>query len=96
MLDALSPYGIGHTRPLFVVEKVRVVQASTVGADGKHLRLTISDGSATARCIGFRHGARLDDSRPGQHIDAVVEASWNDWQGRREPQLKIIDFRTAQ
>lgn len=95
LLEALSPYGINHTRPVFVVEQVRVVEASTVGAEGRHLRLTVNDGSLTARCIGFRHGPRLEEGRPGQVIDLAVEASWNDWQGRREPQLKIIDFRAA-
>lgn len=93
LLEELGPYGIEHSRPLFMIPAVRVVESSTVGADGKHLRLTVSDGSTTVKCIGFRHGSRLTESRPGSMIDLVVEASWNDWQGRRLPQLKIIDFR---
>ncbi len=93
ILETLGPYGMEHPRPLFVIEKTKVVDAGTVGNDRQHLKLTVSDGLTTSRCIGFRHGSKLADCQPGQVIDLAVEASWNIWQGRREPQLRIIDIR---
>lgn len=92
-LEALGPYGMEHRRPLFVVEGVTVAEAGTVGAEGKHLRLRLRTDSAEQRAIGFRLGSRLTEVPAGAKIDVVVEASWNEWQGRREPQLKIIDLR---
>ncbi len=93
VLEALGPYGMEHRRPLFVIEGAAVIEAGTVGAEGKHLRLRLQTENVQQRAIGFRLGSRLDECSPGAKIDVVVEASWNEWQGRREPQLKIIDLR---
>lgn len=93
LLDTLGPYGTEHRRPLFVIEDVTVSDAGTVGAEGKHLRLRLRDKQSEQKAIGFRLGSRLAECLPGSQVDIVVEASWNDWQGRREPQFKIIDLR---
>lgn len=95
MLATLGPYGIDHSRPVFLLERVRVLDAGTVGAEQQHLRLTVGQGREVARCIGFRQGSRLADAAAGQEIDLAVETTWNEWQGRREAQLKIIDLRSA-
>lgn len=95
-LEALGPYGIDHPRPTFMIDRVRVDEAMTVGNDGQHLRLTINDGQRRVRCIGFRMADRQLECRPGSEIDIVLEPSWNVWQGRRDPQLKIIDLRSHQ
>lgn len=92
-LEQLGPYGIEHTRPQYLLEGVRVIEAKAVGAELNHLRLTIRQGKMTAKCIGFRLATRIDACPPGSIIDVVVEPSWNVWQGRRTPQLKIVDFR---
>mgnify|MGYP001590443702 CR=1 FL=1 len=93
MLATLGPYGIDHTRPVFLLERVRVLDVGTVGAEQQHLRLTVGQGRDVARCIGFRQGSRLADAAAGREIDLAVETTWNEWQGRREAQLKIIDLR---
>lgn len=93
MLDRLGPYGIEHRRPLVVIENVQVTDASTVGAEGKHIRVRLLDQGIRRSAIGFRLCHLLDVCTPGARIDVVVEPSWNTWQGRREPQLKIIDLR---
>lgn len=95
LLETLGPYGMEHRRPLFVIEKTTVADASTVGIEGKHLRLQLRDRGADQRAIGFRLGTRLSEFPVGSLVDVVVEVAWNEWQGRREPQLKIIDLRSA-
>lgn len=95
LLETLGPYGMEHRRPLFIIEKATVTDASTVGIEGKHLRLRLHDRGADQRAIGFRLGSRLSEFPVGSLVDIVVEAAWNEWQGRREPQLKIIDLRPA-
>lgn len=92
-LEQLGPYGIDHPRPVFAVEAARVIQAASVGGDGQHLRLTVSTDGTTAHCIGFRMASRLAECAVGSTIDIALEPSWNVWQGRRDPQLKIIDLK---
>jgi len=93
LLEALGPYGMEHRRPLFVLEGVTVADAGTVGAEKQHLRLRLRNGGAEQRAIGFRLGSRLAECSLGAVVDVVVEASWNEWQGRRQPQLKVVDLR---
>ncbi len=92
-LDQLGPYGMENIRPLFAIEKARVQRVDAVGSDGQHIRLTISDGNESRQCIGFRFGTRRNEFPIGEHIDLAVEATWNIWQGRKQPQLRIIDVR---
>lgn len=95
-LTALSPFGVGHPRPRLLISGVNVVGSGTVGKNGTpHLRLAGRQGAQTMKFIGFRLGARLPECAVAEVIDLVVEASWNEWNGRREPQCQIIDFRKS-
>lgn len=96
LIEQLAPYGIGNPRPKFLVDNVQVLSRDTVGGQGQHLRLVGRQGDRQAKFIGFRFGADAAELLPGQNIDLVVEASWNVWNGRREPQLKMIDWRWHQ
>lgn len=94
-LEQLGPYGVEHRRPAFCVTEAQVIRASTVGQESKHLRLVVEQDGVQMTCIGFRHGARLAECTPGTMIDVALEPSWNEWQGRKVPQLKILDLRPA-
>lgn len=91
-LERLGPFGIRHERPIFVIEGATIAQFDTVGTDGQHLRLTIQQDDQQAKAIGFRQGNMAEKLRVGQSVDLAVELSWNDWNGRREPQIKVIDL----
>lgn len=95
MLDLLGPYGMEHPRPSFLLEGVELQSIATAGADGRHLRLTGSQGGGSAKFIGFRFGEHAATLRPRQRLDIVVEASWNEWNGRRDMQMKIVDLRPS-
>ncbi|MBI5466999.1 MAG: single-stranded-DNA-specific exonuclease RecJ [Candidatus Kerfeldbacteria bacterium] len=95
VLAELGPYGIENTRPTFLIEQADVQSIALAGAQRQHLRLGIQQDGVTVRCIGFRQGARGAELVPGQHLDVVVEASWNVWRERKEPQFKIIDLRRS-
>lgn len=88
-----APYGAGHVRPVFGLREATVVQRDAVG-NGKHARLTLrtSDGGRL-KCIGFGMGARLQDVAIGATIAAAFELSVNEWNGRRELQLKLLDVQ---
>ncbi len=95
LLETLGPYGVDHPRPALLLGRAEVQAISVAGAQQQHLRLTIRQNRAIARCIGFRQGQRAGELTPGQSIDVVVEASWNVWRDQKEPQLKIIDLRPS-
>ena len=41
-MEKFRPYGQGNEQPLFLTRKAQVVAAESVGADGKHMRLTLN------------------------------------------------------
>lgn len=94
MLQLFEPFGMANPRPRFLFSNVRVVGLNRVGNEGKHLRLTLSDGGDTIRhAIGFNHGERGESIKLGDIIDVAAEVVLNEWNGRRDWQIRIIDFR---
>ena len=90
-MDFLEPYGEGHPRPLFVSRGLAVSAVDTVG-DGKHLRLT----AGGKKFIGFRFGEWMSKCAVGDKLDVVYEIGVNEWNGRKDIQLRIVELRYAQ
>jgi len=92
-LAKFEPHGMGNRPPLFVGRGLSVIAADAIGADGKHLRLTLCQNEGKPhKCIGFKFGAYADELAAGDKIDAVFEIGVNEWNGRRELQLRIADL----
>ncbi len=92
-LSGLEPCGYANPHPLFLSRNVRVTGHRTVGSEGKHLKLTLSDGQATWDGIAFRQGdwaSRLPD-----RVDLVYHLEVNEWNNRRQLQLNVQDIRPA-
>jgi single-stranded-DNA-specific exonuclease len=51
-LEGLGPFGAGNPEPVLAVKGVRTLDRRIIG-DGRHLRLDVSDGTATIGAIGF-------------------------------------------
>ncbi len=88
-----APFGQGNPRPLFRVNHLALESASAIGTEGKHLRLYVKEGGRRLGCIGFNLGfwAEKLQRRP-QSIDLLCEPQYNEWNGTRQIQLKIIDL----
>ena len=92
-LAKFEPHGMGNRTPLFVGRGLTVVSADAIGSEGKHLRLTLCENEGKAhKCIGFKFGDWAEDLASGDKIDTVFEVNANEWNGRRELQLKIVDL----
>lgn len=96
-LKGLEPHGEGNPRPRFLLRGGRVASSRQVGAEGKHLQLTVvDDKGGRLKLIGFGFGPRMADLPIGSPVDAVVELDLNEWQGRVEAQGRIVDIRTVE
>jgi single-stranded-DNA-specific exonuclease len=92
-LDRLQPTGYGNPEPVFVARNVQVKSSRTVGVDGKHLKLTVSDGRYTYDAIGFRLGDRLE-SLP-LRLDLMFTFEANTYNGRVSMQLNLKDIKSV-
>lgn len=93
-IEAMAPFGEANPKPLFVSCAVRVADMSKMGAEGQHLKLRLQqDESALRTAIAFSICPEWHELRIGDIIDVVYYLEINDFNGRREPQMKIVDIK---
>jgi single-stranded-DNA-specific exonuclease len=92
-LDHLQPTGYGNPEAVFVTRGVKVQVKRTVGADGSHLKLTLSDGRVSFDAIAFRLGHLLP-TLP-QVVDVIYTFETNEYNGRTSLQLNVKDIKPA-
>jgi single-stranded-DNA-specific exonuclease len=93
-LGYLEPTGYGNPEPVFVSRDVKLKASRTVGAEGKHLKLTLEDSrGVTYDAIGFRMG-ELHPSLPPR-LDLMYTLEANEWNGRTTLQLNLKDLKAA-
>ncbi len=93
VISLFEPTGINNSTPLFVTKGISVLNARQVGADGKHLKLTLENKGKVFDAIAFGFGNLSSELSPGESIDAVYVFEENVWNGNKNLQLKIRDIR---
>jgi single-stranded-DNA-specific exonuclease len=93
-LKYLEPTGYGNPEAVFVSRGVRVKTRRTVGAEGKHIKMTLEDSQrATHDAIGFRLGHLLPDLP--DVVDIMFGYELNEYNGRTNFQLNLKDVKPA-
>ncbi len=92
-LSYLQPTGYGNPEAVFVSRNVQVKSARTVGADGSHLKLAVSEGRVTFDAIGFRLGHLAAGLPP--RVDVLYTFESNEYNGRSSLQLNLKDVKPA-
>ncbi len=93
-LYQLQPTGTDNPDVAFISHGVRVIKARKVGAEGKHLKLTVTDGRITYDAIAFRLGYWADQlSGP---VDLLYHFEKNVYNGRESLQLNVRDIKPAE
>lgn len=90
-LEQLSPFGPGNPAPVLATQRLTLNTQRTVGRTGEHLRLTVEDEQGTTKDLLWWR-ADPDQLPPGR-FDAAYTVQANDYQGRREIQLQLVDIR---
>ena len=92
-LEQLAPFGVANQEPLFFSDQLKLLSLKPVG-NGDHLKCTLAtfDESKVIDAIAFNlsEKAALFYKEP---LQMVFKLQINDWQGRRLPQLEIVDIK---
>ncbi len=86
-IELLSPYGIGNSEPLFLIESANVKSQKMF--KNKHLGITFSKGDILYSGIWFNLKGVVN--LPGV-VDIVFSPQTNEWQGRKEIRFNIKDI----
>lgn len=98
-IEKLSPFGQHNPQPKFVSHSLRVNDISLMGADSQHIKLRLSDSNNNSAIVksfwalAFGDAKKYENIKVGDIIDIVYYLDINDFNGRREAQLKIIDIK---
>jgi single-stranded-DNA-specific exonuclease len=94
-LKAFQPTGYGNPDAVFVSRGVKVKTSRTVGAEGRHLKLTVSDGRILFDTIGFRLGHLQPDLPAEKKVDVMYTFEMNEFNGRTNLQLNLKDIKPS-
>jgi single-stranded-DNA-specific exonuclease len=87
-----EPVGTGNTPAVFATLGVEVKEAKTVGSDGKHLKLKVTDGEGTLDAIAFGFGSVLPEIKK-QPVNIAYNLEVNHYNGSSSLQLKVKDIQ---
>ena len=93
-IERMEPCGYGNPFPVLAVQDVEVVSKRTVGAEGRHLKLTMRDEQKKVfDAIAFRQGHLYKDLP--QRVDLAFRLERNDYRGVSSLQLNVLNIRPA-
>jgi len=92
-LDRLSPFGLGNPKPRFLIRKLRLrYPTRSVGSDGAHLKLVLTNGKMTVDAIAFGFGDQKNLINRSKELSIIATPEINVWNGRESIQLHIHDI----
>lgn len=93
-IKKLAPFGEDNDRPKFISKELQIIDIIKMGLTSQHLKLKLkSDNSSFVNALGFWQSEKWDSLRAGDIIDIVYNIELNEFNGRREAQMKIIDIK---
>ncbi len=93
-IQNFQPFGLSNPEPLFLAEKLKVINIRTVGKDAKHLKLKLQLGSnRQIDAIAFGQGNQASQIAPGSTIDALCNLNLNSYNGFSNLELKVRDIK---
>lgn len=106
-IQTLSPFGMANAEPTFMSKKVIVQSIRAIGQEGKHLKLRVflssrrgqgevenlKNAEASFDAIAFNMGELIGEISVGDKIDIAYVIDENEWNGRKNLQLKVKDIQ---
>lgn len=89
-LSRLEPYGHGNPEPVFHIPEVTVCERRTMGAEGQHLKLYVTDASGLRfALVGFNRTEYIS-ADVGDMIGLWMQLAKNEWRGVTSAEGRIL------
>lgn len=98
-LKLLAPFGQDNPEPRFASFSLKVEDITVIGAKQNHVKLRLSQADGQGQslwAIAFNFAERMQKIKIGDLIDVAYYLNINDFRGRQDVQLKLIDWRMAE
>jgi single-stranded-DNA-specific exonuclease len=96
-IEQMAPFGMGNARPVLCASGVGLVEPSRrMGGGDRHLTARLSQHGVTLRAVAFGQGEWCDELNGCEGpIDVAYRPVINEFRGRRNVELQIVDWRPA-
>ena len=91
--EALQPFGMGNAGPSFFSRSLKLSQQRCVVE--KHLKCSFKAGKRFWDAIGFGMANPSFSLPDSQFLEGIFACEWNEWNGKRSVQLKLLDLPRA-
>ena len=95
-LEGMEPFGNGNPEPLLTTRGARMTDLTTVGRDGTHLKLWVTDEQYTYECIGFGMAREQQRLAGVERVDLCFTPEIDEFNGARRLQLRLRAVRPAE
>lgn len=93
-ISELGPFGQDNEQPIFLSRKIKILDILYMGQEGQHIKLRVKSGdSDVISAVGFNQTEKWENVKIGDTIDMIYYLDINEFNGKTEPQMKIIDIK---
>ena len=94
-IGRLEPFGAGNPRPLLMTGDVKLAEPpKRIGSNERHLSLRLVHHNQRLRAVAFGQGEWCDEiAQCPTSIDVAYRPVINEFQGRRNVELHLVDWR---
>lgn len=90
----LEPYGTSNKVPMFLIRNLKIDSIRTL-VEGKHLKLTLQDGTNLINAIGFNLGSYAEEFLLGDRVDIIGMIEINVFNNVKNIQINMKDMRKS-
>lgn len=95
-LERLAPFGVGNPKPRFATGLLQLDgEPRTVGKNGEHLQMSLTDGRTRRKAIAFRQAERLEQLLDQRRCRVAFEPILNTFNGRTSVELQVLDIAVS-
>lgn len=92
-LEQLAPFGEGNPRPILACERLSLLNATFLGREQEHRRLSVTDEQGNRRDVLWWNSAAA--SLPAGIFDLAFQVEISHYRDQPELQLTLVDFRPS-
>lgn len=96
-IQRLAPFGAGNPRPRLATQTVTLADPPrAVGKNDAHLQFTVRCGNTHRKAIAFRKGSERAALADARNVRLAFEPLIDEWNGRKNVQLNVLDWKPAE
>jgi single-stranded-DNA-specific exonuclease len=92
-LRNLAPFGQDNPEPILAIKKIRLANEPKKVGTGSHFRFSIHNGISTIAGIAWNMSDRIPPT--STDLDLAFRLRWNYWNGRKNPQIILENWRVS-